>query len=415
MTSPQIIQQAKAGDAQAIAQLLNLNLNPKEIQVTVQPVSYGTLSLMLVGSATASRGRVENYLRDTFQKLAAPSIQAIELSYHQRDSVGSLPSDSFSRPLWQSKIELIPIADALSQPAATPKPQRLPVDAPVEARTHVPQSLPVDAPVAVKTHVSQSLIVTPRAVESSKPKRYANPFSIWLQWQATSLGALLLIYLLGMGISSLVMVPLLARTGGSIPLNGVVPFLLLGVLALFLMPIAALIVGDGQTRLLRKWLHRIGGWRWITPLGVLVGFGVAVGLQFVGMTLSGGYVFTAATDASEAYIQGGVAVVICSGLGVGLGFLTLGFFQWLMLQGAVPKAHQWIWSNAISSILSLFFGLLVGVWLTKQFLGDIASGDSITWLVVAFLGSTASWFLFNGFTGITMARLLSKVPLLEES
>lgn len=283
-----MLQQAKAGDVDAISQLLNGNLNPKGIEVTLQPASHGTLSLVLMGPATASRGRVEKYLRDAFQKLAAPSIHKIELSYCKRDSAGSLTSDRLGLSLWQSQIELRAIADVLSQPSATPQSQRSPVDTSVEATNRAPQSP----------------AIAPRAVESSKSKRYANPVSIWLQWQATSLGALLLIYLLGVGISSLVMVPLLSKTGGSIPLNGVVPFLGLEALALVLMPTAGLIIGDVQIRLLRKWLHRIGGWRWMTPLGLLLGLAMAVGLQFVGLIFSGGFIFTAANDAAEAYIQG---------------------------------------------------------------------------------------------------------------
>ena len=90
--------------------------------------------------------------------------------------------------------------------------------------------------------------------------------------------------------------------------------------------------------------------------------------------------------------------------------------------GTVPKSHQWMWSNAIASVLSSFAGLIFGLAMTRQFLGwDVALDQIADLSTFGFLGYMTlawafvlSWFFFHGLTGLTMARLLAKVPLQDK-
>lgn len=97
MMSPSLLEQAKTGDAAAIAALLTHALQPKGITVRADRQSY-CLQLWFVGSAVPPQAATVAYARRALAKLQAPTIGILQI-YGQ--SAGA------SQPGWSAEISLL--------------------------------------------------------------------------------------------------------------------------------------------------------------------------------------------------------------------------------------------------------------------------------------------------------------------
>ncbi|MDB9313349.1 hypothetical protein PN462_09585 [Spirulina sp. CS-785/01] len=79
MTQPQLIQQAKQGNAKAIATLINQSLKTKKIQVVKYSFKEGCLNLMLEGEEVPAQDAMTNLVRQGLTKINSPKLQTVQL------------------------------------------------------------------------------------------------------------------------------------------------------------------------------------------------------------------------------------------------------------------------------------------------------------------------------------------------
>jgi len=97
MTQPTLIQRARTGDPDAIAQLLERQLHPKGIRSEVHPQPDG-LMILLAGEAQAPpQNRSVAYLRNAFQKLQANGVHRLHIHGTHRTA---------STPVWVDTVTL---------------------------------------------------------------------------------------------------------------------------------------------------------------------------------------------------------------------------------------------------------------------------------------------------------------------
>ncbi len=92
-----LLEQAKDGDAGAIAALLNSSLSPKGIAVRAERESY-SLSLWFTGSPAPPQAATVAYARRAIERLQVPSIGILQLYGEQT---------GFAQPAWSEEISLL--------------------------------------------------------------------------------------------------------------------------------------------------------------------------------------------------------------------------------------------------------------------------------------------------------------------
>ncbi|MEQ8462981.1 hypothetical protein [Coleofasciculus sp. E1-EBD-02] len=153
--------------------------------------------------------------------------------------------------------------------------------------------------------------------------------------------------------------------------------------------IGGTIIGFAQWLVLRRYLS--SAWWWI--IASLLGWGV-MGLSSFGVI---GWFAPRTMRLFPRLVYG-----VVDGATLGL---ILGMAQWWVLRQYVSKAWGWIFTNTLYWAISLAVGWIVGGLLrrfTQMFLSEVL-GLGVTWMLVA------------GLTGITLIRLLGKVPTIKGS
>lgn len=100
MKTPSLLEQAKDGDAAAIAALLNSSLKAKGIAVRAERESY-SLYLWFTGSPAPPQAATVAYARRVIERLQAPTIGILQLYGEQT---------GFTQPAWSEEISLLSLA-----------------------------------------------------------------------------------------------------------------------------------------------------------------------------------------------------------------------------------------------------------------------------------------------------------------
>lgn len=139
--SPSLLEQAKEGDAAAIAALLTHALKPKGIAVRGDRQSY-CLQLWFSGSPAPPQATTVAYTRRTLAKLQASAIGIVQLYGEQ---IGQ------SQPLWSEEIALLSLSSEapLASEGQDGKPLSAPVGEPNVAIPSLPSSSVTAAPTPV--------------------------------------------------------------------------------------------------------------------------------------------------------------------------------------------------------------------------------------------------------------------------
>jgi hypothetical protein len=204
---------------------------------------------------------------------------------------------------------------------------------------------------------------------------------------------------------SLLLIPLVASMTGMAQLNGFALVILLTMQLIIGIPLGGLIIGYAQTRILRRYLRAVGGWQFITPLGCLIGFFIAMIVHFVGHTafnLAGWMDSLGQADTLWAEALS----IACTTLGVGFGFGFLGLAQFAILSGRIRKAQYWIAMLGVSGMAAWLAGVMVWKFAPPG-LGDLARSLHVTPLSLSLgLAALLGWLLFQLLSALSLAYLL---------
>ncbi len=141
MKSPSLMEQAKDGDAAAIAALLNSSLKPKGITVRGERESY-TLHLWFNASPAPPQLATVAYARRVLERLQVPTLGILHLYGTQT---------GFAQPAWSEEIALLSIASTSAPPEAVSPAQNSPDLAAADASPmqEFPPLESVDGPLPV--------------------------------------------------------------------------------------------------------------------------------------------------------------------------------------------------------------------------------------------------------------------------
>lgn len=217
MTISPTVRLAKQGNAQAIAQLLNQQLQPRGI--TAQAWLEGRcLHVSLEASCVAPPQRpVVGYLRHSLERLGAKAIGEVQIVARQRGRGASA---------WEVRLPLVPM------PAQ-------------------------------------------RALLRRRRSGFRRCLRIWAHWQAIALGVSFVFLLALVGLAG-ALLWVVHDLGGELP--EVSPAV--GTIAIATLFFWGLILGDAQTEVLHQRLRRAGLWKWATALGFPLGLALGLWLRF---------------------------------------------------------------------------------------------------------------------------------------
>ena len=378
MTSSAVIRLAQEGDAQAITLLINQQLNPRGIAAQ-SAVDGDCLHILLEGKEAAPPQEIlVQYLHEALSRLAAHSIQSAHI--YGREHGKELPD-------WAEEVSLI---------------------ARDETRLREDRAWDDQAESAQKT-------------QDKKPSIFGRCLRLWAYWQFASLGvSLVLMFLLA--VQSLVFAALAPKTffesipelswrslalGENLPQFGRELALALLVSCFFL----GLILGDAQTEVLQQRLRKVGLWKWATAVGVPVGLVVAIAVRVYGHP----YVVKAVSLLPFSIDASIFFGVIMPAVAAAVGYLILGFLQWLSLVRRVPRSYRWPLSTLVSGMLCGTVGAVAGSTFTDLFLNNAALTDfpNIKTSLSALLTGSIAWMSFHAVTGVTMARMIHRTPKIK--
>ncbi|MGP1387905.1 MAG: hypothetical protein ACTS2F_30490 [Thainema sp.] len=366
MSSSHLLKQARAGNPDAIAALLNRNLQPREIQATVTHTSETSLAVHLTASQPLSPDKLVSYLHQSFRTLNPTTISSVEIYGHQNGQ---------TQPIWTRQFQLhSPNHERTSPPATTSQNQ------------HRDRPSPSVKPIAKKRRSRGRLV------------------GLWLQWQWATWRSTLL-----MSVAVLVVFWIIAVLIKSwFPNAFAFPELdfetrsnvHMGISAIAIHSLLTLLcgifVGDAQASWLKRQLPAVRHWFWGSALGFPLGTGVMLLIMLISGLLSSLSVILL----PFWLLLGPTISAIAAGA-------IIGGLQWLALRNRIPHAVQWLWVSIGSSVLALIggvltSGLLVGLpWL-------MAYNSASTWgagflIFMLPITMTVSWLIFHGLTGIKMA------------
>ncbi len=218
MTMSATVQLAKQGDARAITQLINQQLEPRGI--TAQASREGScLHITLEARAVPPQQTVVGYLRQALERLSAASIDEARI-YAKRYGDEELG--------WQEDIPLLPANER-------------------------------------------------RALRRRRRSVFRRCFRIWAHWQAIGLGVSF-VFLVVLAAVVLALMVIASDLGWDRPQLGA-QVTMIAVAALFFW---GLILGDAQTEVLLQRLRRATLWKWATAIGLPMGLATGLGLLFYG-------------------------------------------------------------------------------------------------------------------------------------
>lgn len=372
-----LLSQARAGNAQAIAQLMNQQLQSREL--IVQAIREGDcLRLRLSGKRLLSEAGFVAYVRQSLGRLACPHLERVEIVAQEQGQL---------QPLWRVAIAL--------QPALAREAVRVGGE-PFGAA----DGTAIASPTRPAPAISSVRLAMPRPRPMPMPRRR----TIAWQWFTASLWASFGTLAITVSLSLLLM-PLVASMTGMAQFNGFALVILLAMQLIIGIPLGGLLIGYAQTRILRRYLRAVGGWQLITPLGCLLGFFIAMIVHFVGHTafnLAGWMDSLGQADT----IWGEALSIACTTLGVGLGFGFLGLAQFAILSGRLHKAQRWIVMLGGSGMAAWLVGVLF--WrFAPPGLGDVARSLHVTPLSLSMgLAVLLGWLVFQGLSAVFLAYLM---------
>lgn len=210
---------AKQGDARAITQLINQQLQPRGI--TAQASREGSCLHITLESrkSVPPQQTVVGYLKQALERLSAASIDEVRISARRRgdNELG-----------WQANIPLLPATER-------------------------------------------------RALRRRRRSVFRRCFRIWAHWQAIGLGVSF-VFLVVLSAVVLALMVIASDLGWDRPqLGGQVT--MIAVAALFFW---GLILGDAQTEVLLQRLRRAMLWKWATAVGLPLGLMTGLGVLFYG-------------------------------------------------------------------------------------------------------------------------------------
>lgn len=117
MTQPKLLELAKQGNPQAIADLMNRSLRPKGIEASVERVG-NRLRVLITAEQIPNRQAMTTFVQNGITSLGIADLEAIEISGRQINSDNA----------WTQEVYLgTPVTTPVSPVAPPPPPRRLPV------------------------------------------------------------------------------------------------------------------------------------------------------------------------------------------------------------------------------------------------------------------------------------------------
>ncbi|MGK7888369.1 MAG: hypothetical protein AB4042_03480 [Leptolyngbyaceae cyanobacterium] len=156
MTTPQLLQQAKQGDPEAIAQLMNHSLKPKGIEATVAR-NGDRLQVLLTSANVVNQAVLTQFVQNGIQNLNIPDITMVELVGQAQSNPGQPWSQVFT-------------LDAASSPTSSP-----PQSPPPPPTATPPVVPPLPSPVTVvqpPLAESPSASLPPSTADENSPESF---------------------------------------------------------------------------------------------------------------------------------------------------------------------------------------------------------------------------------------------------
>lgn len=419
-----LLAQARAGNATAIAQLMNQQFHSRG--VTIQASRTGNcLQLRLEGDPLLTQQGFIAYVDQALRRLGCPIIERVEIVAIEWGQ---------AQPLWQSSLNLVntatPQRELVMAGAIGKEPVQTRARAGAKSAIKAPSQQAVFAPSVPAGAPNDSFEADVAALASQAAEETA-PTSTSTAWQYRGgsvaepevkrlplpsrsviarqwFMASLLGTLATLGITAVIsalLIPVVASMTGMEQLTGFAVAILLAMQLIIGIPIAGLVIGYAQTRMLRRYLRTVGGWLLITPLGCLIGFFIAIIVHFVGqsaLNLAGW-----ANSLGQAQsLTGELLSLGCTTLGVGLGFGFLGLAQFAILSGRLRRAQRWIGVMGLSGMAAwLVAGGLFK--LISPALDGLARTVNMTPMMLGgILAAIAAWLVFQSLSSFSMALLL---------
>ncbi len=210
---------AKQGDARAITQLINQQLEPRGIKAQASREGSCLHITLEAKQAVPPQQTVVGYLRQALERLSAASIDEARI-YAKR-----LGDEELG---WQEDIPLLPPSER-------------------------------------------------RALRRRRRSVFRRCFRIWAHWQAIGLGVSF-VFLVVLAAMVLALMVIASDLGWERPQLGA-QVTMIAVAALFFW---GLILGDAQTEVLLQRLRRAMLWKWATAIGLPLGLASGLGLLFYG-------------------------------------------------------------------------------------------------------------------------------------
>ncbi|NJR68134.1 MAG: hypothetical protein HC771_05240 [Synechococcales cyanobacterium CRU_2_2] len=377
MSNSRLIELAKAGNAQAIAQLINHQLQRRGI--TALASRQGTcLRLLLEAKIEPTQAAALAYLQQALTKLASPTIQQVEVYGRQQGTAKGWQS---LLTLAQGEFEIFSGKDEGRSPRST---------APKSLSQSQPRSQAQDQP---------------SDPPSAPPSIWPKIATIWLQWQGAAWASTLitsLIAAIGFGLVFLIIFSLFNRLSEA----GVLLLTVTGLAVVF--PLLGLLLGDAQTRVLRRWVRSIGGWRWFTMMGFMLGFLLTLCVHFLLDSTLAPLVLNPTTS----FVIGQGIPFVATSIGLLFSLLCIALVQWLTIRLSVPRAYEWVLVSVFGGMLSWGLGMAASDRWVTPLVTSHSSYDFWSKLMVIGAGGLFSWLLFHAVSGLSMARLLYPLPRL---
>lgn len=393
MSNSRLIELAKAGNAQAIAQLINQQLQRRGITALASRQG-NCLRLLLEAKTEPTQAAALAYLQQALTKLASPTIQQVEVYGRQQGTARGWQS---LLTLAQGEFEIFSGRDegrsprstapqSLSQNQLKPQPQDPPSEQPSEQPSENPSENPSNPP-------------------SDPPSIWPKIATIWLQWQGAAWASTLitsLIAAIGFGLVFLIIFSLFNRLSEA----GVLLLAVTGLAVVF--PLLGLLLGDAQTRVLRRWVRSIGGWRWFTMMGFMLGFLLTLCIHFLLDSTLAPLVLNPTTS----FVIGQGIPFVATSIGLLFSLLCIAMVQWLTIRLSVPRAYEWVLVSVFGGMLSWALGMAASDRWVTPLVTSHSSYDFWSKLMVIGAGGLFSWLLFHAVSGLSMARLLYPLPRL---
>jgi len=348
MTMSATVRLAKQGDARAITQLINQQLEPRGITAQASREGACLHILLEARKAVPPQQTVVGYLKQALERLSAVSIDEAKV-YARRHGVEELG--------WQEDISLLPASER-------------------------------------------------RALRRRRRSIFRRCFRIWAHWQAIAFGVSF-VFLIVLAAIALMLMVIVGDLGREVLTFGP-QVAMVAVAALFFW---GLILGDAQTEVLLQRLRRATLWKWSTAIGLPMGLATGVGVWFYGqasiLRLLGVLPFS--LDQSVFW---GLVMPFAAGFS---GFFVLGLLQWLSVHRQLKQSFRWLGSATLGGALSAAIAALGSRVLAQVLMKywNLGDADEVRVALTVVICTFLVWFSYHAITGVTIARMLHRRPMVR--